>query len=120
MESSVTDAEHQPVLEHILAKLLMIEAVQANIIAHLAAHESDVAAVMRAVLNNAETELRVLALAEIDGSPTVAGTADRALGYLAEYSANLKAVLQAGLNNKSGGKAFPAVDPDGKDVQPVG
>jgi hypothetical protein len=121
-ESSLFEVEHQPVLEHILAKLLMIEAVQANIIAHLAADEEKAALIINSVLSKAENELRVMALGEIEGVPPAAGTADRALVYLAEYAESLRSLFHIPVvfvRSGAEGKCPPAVDPDGEDLEPA-
>lgn len=117
------EPERQPVLEHILAKLLMIEAVQANIIAHLAADTTTAPSIIHQVLSKAENELRVMALGEIDGSPAVARTADRALGYLAEYSANLRSLFhipERRADGSGGSESLPPLDPGAEDLKPVG
>lgn len=122
-ENPLNELEHQPVLEHILAKLLMIEAVQANIIAHIAADEKNAALIIHHVLSKAENELRVMALGEIEGGPVVAKTADRALGYLAEYSENLRSLFHISDSSEiaSGGDVCPpAANPDVEDLKSVG
>lgn len=87
--------EHHALLEHVFAKVLMLEAVQANAIVQIAGESGDVTKTLSRVLADAENELRVMALSDAAGSPAIAATADRALSYLAEYAQTLKAVLVA-------------------------
>lgn len=89
------EPEHHALLEHVFAKVLMLEAVQANVIAQIAGGPGDMGATLARVFADAENELRVMALSEATGSPALAGTVDRALSYLADYAQTLKAVLLA-------------------------
>lgn len=85
--------EHNSVLQHILAKLLMLETMQMGILTLLAGQSSRPGELLDKLISDAESDLRVLAIAAIERPLSSGPTADLALRYLAENAQTLKSIL---------------------------
>jgi len=87
-------AEQDALLQHILAKLLMLETIQTSLLTFIADQTPTPADAVEKIIGDTENELRLLAIAEIDHAPSSGPIADLALKYLAESAHLLKSTLR--------------------------
>lgn len=85
-------AEQNSMLQHILAKLLVLETMQMGIVTFLAGQAPQPLEFLNKLISDAESELRLRAISEMDEPASSQSTADLALKYLAENAASLKSI----------------------------
>ena len=87
-----TDEESQ--LQKLTAKVLMLETIQTSMCAFLAEHRLVPSGFVDRVFEDAENELRVMAIARNDSAPASSRSVDLALAYLAENASTIRSALK--------------------------
>ncbi len=87
-------------IQKLMAKVLMLETIQGSICTYLASLTPD--SFVDRVFDDAENELRVMAIARQAGMPPSSRSVDLALVYLAETAGSLRSALSRDKEGKLG------------------
>lgn len=88
------ETDDEPQIQSLVAKVLMLETIQTSICTYLATNHLAPQGFVDKVFDDAENELRVMAIARNTSAPASWRTVDLALVYLAENAAVIRSALK--------------------------